>query len=470
MSRIWPAPFFFILPLSIYFLLVVATRPGLGENSVASTGEELAGLSEAIATANAALSSISDFQIVLGGEASPALPHVVHTSVLIPDPFAGPQPAIQTVPGQTYIFIQPTLLLQRIQEMKIVRKEDVDGIGAAIEAADLSGGTFPKRWTEEGIKLMREAKFSNSDVLTALLLHEVGHMYCKHAFRGDIASSGSGSNTDASAAKRVEAEADQFAATALVSTLLGDDPKSAEQARRAIDNLTMIGFRYAADRLRAGQSVIVDDSETHENLELRVVRMFDAVTAAVPWAGDFHDDIVGIIQNFDSMRALLADERPDPVVRAPCKIPAVKRDDDKHITPEATLLQPTRELMKQKKYGQAAQTLVAIIASKSLLWDPADPQRLRFYLYYANALYLNAQYIETKRILADALRIVDALGLRDKTRGVQVIGPLAVVDRYFLLNTEADALCDELRGRDIRSLNPPDEFLMQLEWTCRGGL
>lgn len=451
-------------------LFVTATSSARGADTVPNTPFRLADApleeaTEAVLAANSVLRSIVDMQIGSGLDSN-------DNWVLVPIKQSATvtRAAIFTVPGYKYIFYVPEALGQRLDDLIAVNQADIDLTEALLlsDPATVTGG-FPKSATLVGVEMMRNADVRRSDMLAMLLLHEAGHLYCGHGQQdGQWSGSDSLYNFDDTAAKRAEGEADRFAATALISTLLGK--QSAQQdkdlAVRIVSSVTMAGFAKTSARLKAGLPVIADTSVTHEDLELRILRMFDTISGLVPFADRYNEHILELIDETENLRALFGDAKPIESGGALCPIPTVERPASELSSDEA-LLAKAAEYLAQRQYGPAAREIDRVLDERQGLWSRADPQRVRLLIYLANAQYLNAEFLDARATLSEALTVVTAMGLRARERGAQVLGPLAVIERYYGDDRAADGYCSEIQGVDLAGMGAPSEFVNEVSHACQ---
>ncbi len=345
---------------------------------------------------------------------------------------------IYFIGGIKAVFFHP----QYVEELQRLTTVDVDfvaAVRAAISRTDRipegmmgADGIPGKEFALLGMDLMNKVKLEPKLLLSAMILHELGHIHQQHRV--------SGKTTDADR-KLFEGQADQFAADYIARALHADGASQVAKSAAYLlfHHLSMVGFRHAGERIGAGRDKIEDAHAYYEDWELRIFRML-LLTAqqfipGTPFAKE-------IERQLDELLLARGDISPGEIFA--------------------------------KKFVEQLQTIddrdrkAAEIEKR--LEDPAmlsiDPEKPLMMIELAQHRYYAGDYRATRDWLAKALDIVTKLGQRRKVRGVQILGPLAVMEALLGNDADAMALCDEVLPLLAATSEAPIEFSSHVQTVC----
>ena len=202
----------------------------------------------------------------------------------------------------------------------------------------------------------------------------------------------------------------------------------------------MLGFQYAGNRMREGRPIITDPNDQYEDWELRIFRILQFIAEKVLPHSNF--------------AAQLAEQLDDLLLQRA------------EITPgqihAKALLRSLHDLGQQEKQ---AREIDRRLANPVLL--PLDPERPILLIEQAQHLTSAGDYRSARDRLEQALAITTKLRQRGSVRGIQILGPLAVIEDLLSNKAESRAYCDEVEPLLVSSTQAPEVFKSHVKSVCQ---
>ena len=430
--------------LLLVFLSVPALAGPIDDIRVYESPDAI--LTEATKIANSVLSTLSKYhvrpsastkELTYNPEATEVLAYSVRRQ---PDNY---QHSLYVIPGYPAVFFHSEKYTKRLQQLTTVPHDFLDALSIATHLSEeipsgmLSPGGLPgKEFVQYGIEIMRGTELRNDVLLAALLLHEIGHLANQH---GIHVKEGNAS----SLRREHERQADQFAADLIARALVDDDisQEAKSSAYLLFHHLGIVGFQYAGTRMSEGGDAIRDTDTNYENWELRIFRMLQLVAAnAVP----------------NSKFAAHVASQLDELL--------LQRNEISHGELFANeFLRRLNELSEREKQ---AEELEQRLMDPVLL--PLDPERIVLLIEHAQLLYSAGDYRTARNRLEYALKIATKLKQRANVRGIQILGPLAVIENLLGNENVARTYCSEVEPLLSATKQAPMDFVTHVTIVCDG--
>ena len=350
---------------------------------------------------------------------------------------------LYVVPGYAAVFFEKISFSPMLDQFTRIDHEFINALSTTLRETDkipdgfLNTDRLPgKEFTQFGIELMRNTELQNEVLLAAMLLHEIGHLFHQHGVKKD-------GGKDESPRKEQERQADRFA-TELIARAMNDETAPQDiksSAYLMFHHLTMLGFRYAGNRMQKNQpTIITDPSNQYEDWELRIFRMLQHIAEELAPNSKFAGQVA------EQLDQLLLERN--------------------EITPD----QMQAKAILRSLYGlismeRQAEEISQRLADPNLL--PLDPERPILLLQQAQHLYSASDYRGARNRLEHALTITTKLRQRRKVRGVQILGPLAVIEDLLDNQGAARGYCYEVEPLLVASAEAPEAFKTHVQSVCR---